>query len=86
MRSFLEKMYADYEKSHCYYVLRGYNSHCIICEELGVPCAYAKHVERKYEEVYGNMLSEQDLKKLVHTIIRYGDAAVLNAHHIIHIH
>jgi len=85
MPSFSEKMYFDYEKSYCYYVIRGYNSHCIVCEELGIPCAYAKHVQRKYEEVYGGVLSEQDLQKLVTTIIRKGDAAVLNAHHIIHI-
>lgn len=85
MPSFLEKMYYDYEKSYCFYVLRGHDSHCIICEELAMPCTYAKHVQRKYEEVYNNALSEHDLKKLVSTIIRKGDTALLNAHHIVNI-
>lgn len=79
MSTFAERMYSDYEKSKCFYLVRGKTAHCIVCKALDyTSCTYLNHVQRKYEETYNTVMTRDNMTSLVSGIVIYGDKRAFN--------
>ena len=84
MDAFSKRMYSDYESSQCFYVRRDCHSYCLTCNELGMPCRYATHVHKMYEELTNVPLSGHALQTLIARILQSGDEIVLSRCRILH--
>jgi len=79
MSTFADRMYSDYEKSQCFYVVRGKRAHCIVCEAHGYTwCTYLNHVQRKYEETYNKVMPLNAISGIVSNIVISGDQRAFN--------